>query len=134
MATPVINYLAVLGAAVVSIVLGMLWYGPVFGKAWMKAAGISEKGAKKGMAKGFVGMVIVSLVFSYVLAHFVDYLDVTDFGGAWQLGFWVWLGFMATIQIGSYLWESRPFNLFLINAGYSLVQIVVLAWILAVWT
>ncbi len=138
MATPVINYLAVLVAAVVNIVLGMLWYGPVFGKTWMDAMGISAKVAaaakKKGMgAKNYVGMIVVSLVFSYVLAHFVDFLDVVDLNGAFQLGFWVWLGFMATIHIGSYLWEGRPFKLFVLNAGYSLVQIVLLSWILAIW-
>ena len=138
MGTPVINTLAVLGATVASIVLGMLWYGPLFGKAWMKAAGISDKAAaaakKKGMgAKNYIGMIIVSFIFSYVLAHFVDYLDVTNFNGAFQLGFWVWLGFMATIHIGSYLWDNKPFKLFVIQAGYSLVQIVLLSWILAVW-
>ena len=34
MAQPVINYLAVLGAAAASIVLGFLWYGPLFGNQW----------------------------------------------------------------------------------------------------
>ncbi len=45
MAPPVdINYWAVLVAAVVSMVIGALWYSPVlFGKLWMKYSGLSDK-------------------------------------------------------------------------------------------
>ncbi|MBI3341870.1 DUF1761 domain-containing protein, partial [Candidatus Curtissbacteria bacterium] len=34
-----INYMAVVAAAVVNMVLGFLWYGPLFGKPWMKMMG-----------------------------------------------------------------------------------------------
>jgi Protein of unknown function (DUF1761) len=34
-----INWLAVLVAAVVTFVLGGIWYGPMFGKVWRAAEG-----------------------------------------------------------------------------------------------
>ncbi len=43
-----INYGAVLVAAIIEIVLGFLWYGPFFGKMWMKSIGVTE-GKTKGM-------------------------------------------------------------------------------------
>jgi len=36
---PEVSLLAALLATVLSFVLGALWYGPVFGKAWMRQWG-----------------------------------------------------------------------------------------------
>lgn len=36
-----VNYLAILVAAVLSMVLGFLWYGPLFGKEWTKLMGVT---------------------------------------------------------------------------------------------
>ena len=48
-----INYLAVLVAAIASIVLGFVWYGPLFGKTWTQLMGFDKKKMddmkKKGM-------------------------------------------------------------------------------------
>ena len=133
----VINYVAVLVAAVASMVIGGLWYSPLlFGKQWMKMMNIDPKDAskmkheaKKSYALGFVS----SLVMSYVLAHFVDYTAATTAVGGLQLGFWVWLGFTATLQFGSVLWEGKSWNLFLLNTANSLVTLLAMAVILAVW-
>ena len=49
MALPTIdvNYLSVLIAAIASFVLGWIWHGPIFGKAWMKETKFSESDKKK---------------------------------------------------------------------------------------
>ncbi|MDO8488446.1 MAG: DUF1761 family protein [bacterium] len=36
-----VNYLAILAAAVLSMVLGFLWFGPLFGQTWMKLMGLA---------------------------------------------------------------------------------------------
>ncbi len=38
-----ITWLAVIVAALASFPLGMLWYGPLFGKAWMAASGVTKE-------------------------------------------------------------------------------------------
>lgn len=38
-----INYLAVLIAAVASMIIGFLGYGPLFGKAWMRLMNFDKK-------------------------------------------------------------------------------------------
>ena len=48
--TPVINYGAVVGAAVASMILGSLWYGPLFGKPWMAAMGFTKDAMEIGRA------------------------------------------------------------------------------------
>ena len=129
-----VNLVAVLGAAVVSMVLGGLWYGPLFGKQWMKLANIAMKdmknmplSPKQAMSLGFVG----SLVTSYVLALFVGMVQATAAIAGAQLAFWLWLGFAAPIQAGVFLWEGKPAKLFLLNAAHTLVSFVAMGAVLA---
>ena len=139
MAPPVeINHLATIVAAIASIILGMIWYSPkVFGKAWMKAAGITGKAIaaqkKKGMAKSFIGMIICALVLAYVLSVFIDYAQAVTLGAGLLVGFLVWLGFIATVQIGVVLWENKPYKLFVINTGFNLVELLIMGAIIATW-
>ncbi len=138
MAQPSINLLAVLVAAVVHIVLGFLWYGPVFGKTWMGLMGLNQKDLEKKkkdahMGKSYAIMIIGTLVMSYVLAHFVDYTDATTFLLGMQAGFWIWLGFVAPVTLSSVLWEGKSWKLYLLNNAYNLLGLVIAGGILAAW-
>ena len=133
-----VNYWAILVAAVVSHVLGFLWFGPLFGKQWAALMGFDKKkmqeAKKKGMgAKTWSLMIVGTLVTSYVLAHFVKYLNATDFAGGLQAGFWIWIGFFATVMLGMILWEGKPWKLYFITAAYWLVNLLVASSILALW-
>ena len=132
-----VNYLAVLSAAIASMVVGFLWYGPLFGKLWVKMMSFDKKkmdeAKKKRMGKTYVLAFLTSLIMSYVLAHFVDYVEAMTIADGAVLGFWLWIGFFATTQIGSVLWEGKPVKLYLINTLHYLVALVVMAAILAVW-
>jgi hypothetical protein len=71
------NYLAILVAAISTVVLGFLWYGPLFGKPWMKLMDIDpskmSKEAMKGMNKTYALMSIGSLVLAYVLSFTTEF-------------------------------------------------------------
>ena len=139
--TPVINYLAVLVAAIASIVIGFVWYGPLFGKPWMKIMGMSkesmDKTKQKEMMKSYLLMTIGSLVTAYVLAHTTEfamaYTRTYGVTGGLMSGFWTWLGFMAPLHMHDQLWGGKPWKLFMITAGYSLVNMLVMGMILATW-
>ncbi|MFN3237701.1 MAG: DUF1761 domain-containing protein [Pseudomonadales bacterium] len=67
-----INWLSVLGAAVSAFVVGGLWYGPLFGKAWMAETGVTEEAmANRNQAKIFAGAFVLNLVMVVNLAMFV---------------------------------------------------------------
>ena len=130
----VINYWSVLCAAIASFVIGMLWYGPLFGKMWMKLSGITPKKMKgKSPVQSMIIGFIATLITAYVLAHFVQYMMAATFVAGTQLAFWLWLGLVAPVQLGSYLWEGKPFALFLLNTTHNLVSLVIMTGILAVW-
>jgi len=49
------------------------------------------------------------------------------------LGVWVWIGFHATLLVGSVIHENMPWKLYAIHAGDALVKTLVMAFILGVW-
>ncbi len=129
-----INLIAVLAAAVAAMVIGFLWYGPLFGKQWIKLMGLSSKdinkAKQKGMGKLYLINFIAGIVTAYVLAVLVDGMAITS---ALITGFWVWLGFFAAVMVGSILWEGKPLQLYFLNVIYWLVNVEVMSVILSLW-
>ena len=72
-----INFLMVLLAALVPMVMGFIYYNPkVLGNAWMKAAGVTEDKMKGGnMAVVF----IMSFVFSFLLSFELQWSVIHEF-------------------------------------------------------
>ncbi len=133
MIVPNVNFVAVVISAVISMVIGMLWYGPLFGKKWMELTGkkMGEMGNKEEMPKLYVAALAASLVAAYMLAVFIKFVQAaTPVDGA-ITGFWVWLGFIATVSLNEVLWGKRPLGLYLLNNGHELVNFAIIGAIIA---
>ncbi len=141
MSTIPINWWAVIVATIVNVVLGSLWYGPIFGKAWMKMMNINPEAMtedqKKGMWKSYTIMIIGSLLMTFVLLHSIVYgvafTHTSGVSAGLMAGFWNWLGFIAPVTVGSVLWEGKSWKLWILNAGYYLVALLLMGMILASW-
>src|SRR3989344_456749 len=108
----------VIVAAIGSMILGFLWYGPLFGKAWMAEMKINPKkaaAAKKGMGKSYSALFLSAVVMAYVLGYFLNILCATTTSIAAYVAFWIWLGFIATKSLGGILWEGKTTRLYLLN-------------------
>src|SRR4051812_29833016 len=96
----VVNIWGVLIAAVLSMILGMLWYSRfLFGKPWMELMGLtpeSLKAMQKTAQKGYALSVVLYIILAYVLGIFIRNLFVPFMVTALIIGFLVWLGFVAT--------------------------------------
>ncbi|OGE81137.1 MAG: hypothetical protein A3H72_01835 [Candidatus Doudnabacteria bacterium RIFCSPLOWO2_02_FULL_48_8] len=138
-----LNYWAVLVCGVVSIALGSLWYGPVFGKMWMRLMGWDKMNpeqmaeAKKGMIKSYALSFVGALVMAYVLAHALvfasSYMNVEGYAAGLSTGFWMWLGFVLPVTMSDVLWGQKSWKLWSLNSGYYLVQLLMFGVILALW-
>ena len=133
-----INYLAVLVAAIVGMGVGFLWYSnALFGKMWRDLMGFDEKKMKKSMQKGMGKTMTIAfvstLLMSYVLSYFVGYVQAKNIVDGVILGFWLWLGFFATTELGMVLWEGKPLKLYFVKTLHNLVTLAVMGAILAVW-
>ena len=127
---PEVNMLAVLAAAVSSFLLGGLWYSPaLFGNKWMRLTGQSEETLKSGsMAKIFGGAFLLNLITAWVFALFLGPKPGIEFAAG--AGFAAGLCWVAAAFGVNYLFERRPFGLWLINGGYVTVQFTLLGAII----
>lgn len=132
-----VNLLAVLVAAIANFIIGMIWYGPLFGKAWIKMMGWTPKqiaeAKKKGMAKPAAVGFISGLVMSFVLANIIKFSGAVSLVEGLAMGFLVWIGFVAAIMLGSVLWEGRDVKLYILNVLCYLVSFLVMSAIFILW-
>ncbi len=126
-----INGLAVVVAALAGFPLGMLWYGPLFQKAWMAASGVSaEQGRAASPVKLYGTVLALNLIACSSLAMFIG-------NGDWRFG--LFAGFMTgttfvSVGLGvCYLFEFRTLRHWLINAGYMTVYFSLAGTILGAW-
>ena len=132
-----INYAAVLVAAIVHFILGGLWYGVIFASKFVEIIGWTpaqlEQIAAQSHWSQYAVAFVTSLVLVYILAHFVQYTGAKGVTGGMQTGFWLWLGFVATTQLATVIFEQRKLGLYVLNVGYQLVACLICGAILAVW-
>jgi len=129
------NILALLVAAAVKWMIGGLWYSPpLFAKPWQAMSGVSEEQMKKGLVKFSIAGFVCDVVMAFVLVHAIRYANATGFTQGMCVGFFNWLGFVATVTFIQTFYEYRPVKLWLINNGYLLLSLLIMGGILAVWT
>jgi len=137
-----INMTAVLIAVVANVILGAVWYMPLFGKAWAKEMkfDMTQKPPASVMYRGMAIMVIGSFLMTYVFAHNIAVWNPVTWGqpastmstmqNACMAAFFTWLGFFLPQDLGRMAWENNSWKLFFINAGYHFISLFVVAMIL----
>ena len=128
-----LNWLAILVAAFVPMVLGALWYSPVlFARPWMREIGRSPEDLT-GASLGYGLSALAAIVTSYVLARVVRWAEVDDLLNGALVGLLLWLGFVATIVAVQTYFGGRSRTLWAIDAGYWLVSLLVMGAIHGAW-
>ncbi len=130
-----VNWLAVIASTAASMVIGSFWYSMTgFGKPWMKLSGVNLKDMKKeDMPKVYLTVAVAAFVLSWALANLVKLMGADTILAGAQTGFILWFGLVATTTLPHYLFTNKPTNLYLIDVGYHLVEMVAIGAILAVW-
>jgi len=156
------NYLAILVAAIVPIILGFLWYNPIlFGNAWMREAEMTPEKMKGGnMAVIFV----ITLVLSILLALFVQSLAIhqigavqltggdpamakpsfnafmADYGNAFRTfkhgalhGLLAGIGLFFPVIAINGMFERKSWKYIFINSGYWIVSLTAMGAIICGW-
>ena len=132
-----INYPAVLVATIVHFLIGGLWYGLFFSNKFVELIAWSPEKLKQmenhNPAKELTIAFLSGLVLVYILAHFLQYTKARTSVDGIQTAFWLWLGFIATTQLATVVFEERKLGLYLINVGYQFVGCALAAVILVLW-
>ncbi len=154
------NFLAILVAALVPMILGFLWYGPMlFQKAWMKESGVTEEKMKSSNMPLIFG---ISLIMAVILSFFTQFLVVhemgvmgmtegqlegetvqaflTEWSGKYRSfghgaihGAFAGLMFVLPIMATNGLFERKSWKLIFINTGYWTVTLAIMGAIISGW-
>ena len=135
-----VNIWTVITGAILSMIIGAIWYGPLFGKKWMEILGISALDAdvRKKMQKSagplYAVQFILTLFQILVLGHLVG---EGKFLGGLSGSLWIWAGFIIPTLAGAVMWTGGSAGLkwarFMIQAGYQLVMFVIYGLLFQFW-
>lgn len=140
-----INWLAVIVAALVYFALGAIWYGPIFGEAWVQGAfnmSMSEfetymsATMQSGMASPAFNYIITFLLqfaTAFVLWVILFISQSLNMGKAILVAVIFWFAFNVAPGMIEYLFDQSSTAVFMIHKGYHLVGYVLIAVILVLW-
>jgi hypothetical protein len=119
---PAVSILATLVATLLGFVLGALWYGPLFGRRWMVAVGLTREEIQRNTspAKTYGTTFVLGLIASYVFGLYLGPNPGRAF--AITAGAAAGVCWVATSMTTNYLFEGRPLALIAINGGYHAVR------------
>ena len=140
-----VNLFAVLVAGVIPMIVGSLWYGPLFGKRWLGMMEMTAEEVQEGFnpVKTYGVSVLLSLLTAYILAQLIAEIAPADVssmeggGGSAMVG--VHVGLMALVAFvtpaahQSVTFEKRKAGLAWLNVAYNGVALILQAAVIALW-
>jgi hypothetical protein len=155
-----INWVVVVLSGLVPTLVGFLWYGPVFGKAWMQESGMTkEKAQGMNMAK-VMGLAILMSMFAAgallpIVIHQMGVFSVLqgvtggediakNFLKDYSTNFRTFkhgalhgtiTGLLIALPVTAMasLWERKSFKYVALNAGYWIVTLAIMGGIICQW-
>lgn len=133
-----INWLAVLVASLAFFGLGLVWYGPFFGKPWQRA--ISIDGGMALRQSHSLGLLIAGFIMSVIIAvGMAIFLNAPNgdqqLGAAYGalIGLMVGVLFILPSTVMNYIFARRPLALILIDGFYHIAASTLTGAILGAW-
>ncbi len=125
------NLVTIILAALAFFVVGALWYGVIFGKAWQNAAGMSDEDVQSGnMLKIFGLTLLFELLIATVLAHQFAMTGASD-----RAIMMISVGFAVGVMIPAiginYLYLRKTAAHFFIDAGHFIVGMTAMGAVFA---
>ena len=133
-----LNYVHVLVVSLAGFMLGSLWYGLLFGKAWMAGMKITPEMVTADRAKGgMAGYLIKGFVFTLLSTFGLAALIAAHGAPNWKHGaaFGVFIGLFGPVMrmLNGGVYEKRSLKVQVINAGHEVVLYALQGAILGMW-
>jgi len=122
----VVNWAALFGGILWSLVLGMVWYSPrVFFKIWQEAEGITDEDmANANSGKAMIFGLIANSLSVYVLGIIINLVEVGSTAEGIALSALLSLGLITAAEINNGAFRMTKPVVFLIDGGYRLLMMM----------
>lgn len=132
-----INYWAIVVAAVATWALGAAWYSPLMlGKQWGAAHGLTPQrmaGMKHRMLPAFIVSLFGYLVIAYIVARVVGWSGRGGAIAGVEISLMLWVGLFALEGLSSHLYSDRKNAVYVIDTGYRLAYMILIGLIIGAW-
>lgn len=131
-----VNLLAVLVAGMVPMIVGSLWYGPLFGKRWMALMEMTPEEIQEGFnpVRAYGVSFLLALVTAFVLAQLIAEAGGGDSGMVGvHVALMALVGFVLPVANQSVTFEKRKPGLAWLNVAYNGVALLAQALVIALW-
>jgi hypothetical protein len=117
-----LSWLTILVAAIMGFVVGGIWYGPIMGRRWLVAVGLTEADVQNGSMPMIYGFAFVlSLIASAMLAWLLSAFANLEVFEKILVALGIAAGFIVPAIGTNYLFSQKSRGLFLIDATYWLL-------------
>ncbi len=123
----------VLACVIIQMIIGMVWYGPLFGTPWAKLHGINrdpKKATLKHMASPMAINIVGNLIQALVLGRILTLTRFSDVLAPLVVVALLWLAFNASVTATGFAYMKKPVKLLAIDSLYSLVSWEIMALII----
>ena len=122
-----LDWVAVLVGTLVVMVLGMIWYGPLFGKKWSAETGMPMMSMTKmpepsKLLGGFISAFVLSAAVNYFGA-----LDDIEHSMVLALLLGVFVG--GSYMYSQVVWAGKKMSVFLIDIAFAFVAITIVSYV-----
>jgi hypothetical protein len=125
-----VNFIAVIAAAVISFVLGVMWYAPpLLGKYWIEE-GKRGNSAQAGVARTLGSAAVSSFLIAFVLEVVLVGLHLSAWASVFELAALVWIGFYFTKEFASMMSGDRPMKVFASIALHDAIMLLLMVSVL----
>jgi hypothetical protein len=134
-----VNHLAVFVAALAFFLISFVWYSYIFGA--MYAAQIAQMTGGKGAA--MPANMTAPLIETFLLGWFLAYVigtalsmrpDPNPAARGFGFGIFMGIGIFASMSLMGVVWGGVTFGLWAINAGFVIVAMAIMGWIIGAWS
>jgi surface polysaccharide O-acyltransferase-like enzyme len=129
-----INYAAIVVSAVAYWLLGALWYGFLFNKAWMALEQQPVQATSLHPVLPYIITFVLNLLIAFILAQICGWRNANTAARGAALGILLWIGFVGPVTFTTYMYEMRSMQLYAINEFFALVGFCLMGAILGAWT
>lgn len=127
-----LHWMSIAAMVVFSFLLGGVWYGPLFGKAWLRALG--KKSSQLGHpALPMILSVLTGLVCAVAMQVLVDALGAREWIEGAICGVIASVGFVAMSTASDMAFCRMSARLWAIQSGYRISLFVVMGAVFAIW-
>jgi hypothetical protein len=130
-----LNWVAILVAAIASFIFEALWYS-VFMNEWLAGIGrtrewLMSSGMSPALQYGVA--ILCAVIMATVVSICIQGSGEHSARRGIIIGALAWLGFVATTVATEYIFEVRTLQIYAVNAGFWLFDLVLIGAIVGAW-